>query len=318
MGKTLLVIDNQFHQDTIVNSPYNFMKPIHTSTQPARDCSSRAKGFTLIELLVVIAIIAILAGMLIPALARAKDKTQNTVDLSNVKQILYAVSMFNTDNDDFMPHPTWGGAGSGPSGWAYSTAPMNQVPGATLQPAQAFAPNSSSTISNQLPYFKAGQLGKYLAENQKVMECPKDVVMRSKGEFKTRFLGRSVKITAYTFTGAAAGYPKNDFMGKTYKISNFHPTDYLLWETDEFAAFNFNDAGQNQENANEGVSQRHTTNPNAKGDAALTKDYGGGAMVGTFGLSASFTKYSNFKRLRDDFAKRGRENDLMCGPQYIQ
>jgi len=143
--------------------------------------------------------------------------------------------------------------------------------------------------------------------------------MRSKGIFKTRFLARSVKITSYTFTGAAAGYPKNDFMGKpVYKISNFHPTDYLLWETDEYASFNFNDAGQNQENANEGVSQRHTTNPNATGDTALIKDYGGGAMVGTFGLSASFTKYSNFKKLRDDFAKRGRENDLMCGPQYVQ
>src|SRR5688572_20935857 len=136
------------------------MNPIRSSKPLSR------KAFTLIELLVVIAIIAILAGMLIPALARAKDKAQNTLDLSNVKQVLYAVSMFNTDNDDFMPHPTWGGAGSGPSGWAYSTAPMNQVPGATVPPGSAFAPNASGTLSNQLPYFRAGQLAQYLANGQ--------------------------------------------------------------------------------------------------------------------------------------------------------
>ena len=61
------------------------------------------RGFTLIELLVVIAIIAVLAGLLLPALARAKMKAQGIQCLNNLNQLSLSWFMYANDNDDKIP-----------------------------------------------------------------------------------------------------------------------------------------------------------------------------------------------------------------------
>ena len=86
------------------------------------------RGFTLIELLVVIAIIAILAAILFPVFARAREKARQTSCLSNVKEITLAVIMYLSDYDQVYPvasyqHPASGMSCDGKVFWPLVVEP---------------------------------------------------------------------------------------------------------------------------------------------------------------------------------------------------
>jgi prepilin-type N-terminal cleavage/methylation domain-containing protein/prepilin-type processing-associated H-X9-DG protein len=94
----------------------------HGFETPCRDAGTMKrihpdKGFTLVELLVVIGIIAVLIGLLLPALSRAREQAKTTQCLSNLRQMCIAIAAYNTEYAGRYPPSKWDS-----DGWDFSVA----------------------------------------------------------------------------------------------------------------------------------------------------------------------------------------------------
>ncbi len=250
----------------------------------------RKRGFTLIELLAVVAIMLIVLSMVLPSIAKVRDRMNQVVCESNVRQVMSAIINYAGDNEGHYPDPDWK-MGTDQISWL-----------------------SSQNVWNSTADLAGGLIWKYTGTH-KVYRCPGDYQPVA-GDPTFAFCpipGNTRMVTSYNMNGSVCGYgalqvpnaaniikqfgtPKAK-MWDTFRVSDFRSSDITYWEGDETT----DQYGYWWDGANypyEGISSRH---------------FGGGTVVSADGhvermMSTDYYVLVNqgkYNRLRNSPAGKG-------------
>ncbi len=179
------------------------------------------KGFTLIELLVVIAIIAILAAILFPVFAKAREAARSTTCLSNMKQIGTAFIMYTTEHEDTLPACYFEAAGAAGD----NVAVLYGGQAGIGNDVQLDYVNNASIRSQLDPYIKSGGLWK----------CPSDTGASTTPKVGKRFSSYGYK--HYMNAVFAPGYQGGvHFWGRVWSMNDFRNVS-LTYAFHELAPF---------------------------------------------------------------------------------